>query len=214
MEYSVARKKMVEDQLVGRGIQDKRVLEVMGNVPRHLFIEEELRNKAYGDYPLPIGENQTISQPYMVAIMTELLELKGDERVLEVGTGSGYQAAVLSGLVDKVYTIERIESLAVKARDLLEHLGYGNIVTKLSDGTCGWKEMSPFDGIIVAAGAPGIPQTLVEQLKIGGRIVIPVGGSFSQALVKGIRTAKGIKTDDITGCVFVKLIGKYGWGER
>ena len=214
MEYSVAQRRMVEYQLIGRGIKDKRVLEVMGRVPRHLFIEEELRDKAYGDYPLPIGENQTISQPYMVAVMTELLELKGDESVLEIGTGSGYQAAVLSELVEKVYTIERIESLAIKARDLLKYLGYRNIVTRVSDGTCGWKEMSPFDGIIVAAGAPGIPQTLVEQLKIGGRIVIPVGGDFSQTLLKGIRTEKGIKTEDITGCVFVKLIGEYGWRER
>jgi protein-L-isoaspartate(D-aspartate) O-methyltransferase len=205
---------MVEEQLVGRGVKDKRVLEVMGRIPRHLFVREELRDKAYGDYPLPIGENQTISQPYMIAIMTELLELKGNERILEIGTGSGYQAAVLSQLLKKVYSIERIESLAIKARDLLEYLGYINIEIRVSDGTCGWKEMSPFERIIVTAGAPEIPQPLVEQLEIGGKIVIPVGGNFSQTLIKGIRTQKGIETEDITGCVFVKLIGEYGWGEE
>lgn len=213
MDYETLRKVMVEEQLIGRGIKDKRVLDAMGKVPRHIFIEEALRSRAYGDYPLPIGEKQTISQPYMVALMTEALELRGNEKVLEIGTGSGYQSAVLAELCDKVYSVERIKSLAIKAREHLDSLKYMNVAIKIFDGTYGWIEHAPYDAIIVTAGAPEIPQSLIDQLVISGRMVIPVGDEFSQVLVKVEKNKDGIKTTNICGCVFVKLVGNYGWKE-
>lgn len=213
MDYETLRKVMVEEQLISRGIKDKRVLDAMGKVPRHIFIEEALRSRAYGDYPLPIGEKQTISQPYMVALMTEALELRGNEKVLEIGTGSGYQSAVLAELCDKVYSVERIKSLAIKAREHLDSLKYMNVAIKIFDGTYGWIEHAPYDAIIVTAGAPEIPQSLIDQLVISGRMVIPVGDEFSQVLVKVEKNEDGIKTTNICGCVFVKLVGNYGWKE-
>lgn len=211
MDYDNARDIMVEEQLINRGIKDKRVLNAMGKVPRHLFIEEALRSRAYGDYPLPIGEKQTISQPYMVALMTESLQLKGNEKVLEIGTGSGYQSAVLAELCDKVYSVERIKSLAVKARERLNSLDYMNVAVKIFDGTYGWIEYAPYDAIIVTAGAPEIPQPLVNQLAISGRMIIPIGDEFSQTLVRVEKNKDGIITTNICGCVFVKLIGDFGW---
>jgi protein-L-isoaspartate(D-aspartate) O-methyltransferase len=180
---------------------------------RHEFMPEALRAQAYGDHAMPIGEGQTISQPYIVALMTELLELKGDERVLEIGTGSGYQAAVLAELCQKVFTIERVKTLADKARATLDRLGYKNVVMKVYDGTYGWKEMSPFDAIIVTAAAPDVPGTLVEQLKDGGRLVIPVGERYSQLLLKVIKSPSGTVTKTSIPCIFVPLIGAKGWKE-
>jgi protein-L-isoaspartate(D-aspartate) O-methyltransferase len=205
------RRRMVEEQLVSRGIRDPRVIRAMEKVPRHLFVEEALQDQAYSDHPLPIGDKQTISQPYMVALMTEALELKGKEKVLEIGTGSGYQTAVLAECTAVVYSIERIRTLAVRARELLLKLGYSNIEVKFSDGTYGWTEMSPFDAILVTAGAPDIPGSLIGQLKIGGKMVIPVGDLHVQDLVRITKTEEGIKKEDLGGCRFVKLIGKYAW---
>ena len=170
---------MVEEQLKPRGIKDPRVLKAMETVPRHLFVYEDLIEKAYDDCALPIGEGQTISQPYMVAIMTELLELKGDEKVLEIGTGSGYQGAILSLLAEEVFTIERVETIALKAQERFRKLSYTNIHVIVGDGTLGLPEQAPFDGIIVTAAAPEIPETYVKQLKISGRVVIPVGRRYS-----------------------------------
>ena len=204
---------MVESQLRHRGIKDERVLAAMGQVPRHLFVERDLEDRAYDDCALPVGEGQTISQPYMVALMTELLELKGDETVLEIGTGSGYQSAVLSMLASEVYTVERIHSLATKARKLLADLECGNVHVLISDGTLGLPEHAPYDGIIVTAGAPKIPFQYTEQLKINGRLVIPVGSRYSQVLYLIRKTLRGTEQSISTGCVFVPLIGKDGWTE-
>jgi protein-L-isoaspartate(D-aspartate) O-methyltransferase len=206
-----ARLKMVEEQIISRGIEDPRVIAAMKKVPRHLFVEEALQSQAYSDHPLPIGEKQTISQPYMVALMTEALQLKGREKVLEIGAGSGYQAAILAELAAKVFSIERIRSLAIKARKLLYELGYFNVEIRVSDGTYGWLEESPFDGIIVTAGSPDIPQPLIDQLAMGGRLVIPVGDAYVQDLIRVTQTEEGIRREDLGGCRFVKLIGKYGW---
>ena len=211
LDFSKARQKMVDEQIASRGIKDIRLLHAMNKVPRHLFVEEALHGQAYNDYPLPIGEKQTISQPYMVALMTEILALKGDERVLEIGTGSGYQAAILAELSEWVYSIERIRSLANRARRLLSELNYYNVEIGISDGTQGWKEKAPFQAITVTAGAPDIPQPLLDQLTVGGRLVVPVGNTFSQTLVRVIRTEKGFERQDMGGCHFVKLIGKFGW---
>jgi protein-L-isoaspartate(D-aspartate) O-methyltransferase len=210
-DYSTARKMMVQRQLVGRGVRDHRVLAVMEEVPRHFFVEASLWNEAYDDSPLPIGEGQTISQPYMVAVMTELLHLDGEERVLEIGTGSGYQAAVLTRLCRWVYSIERLESLAERARKAVEGCGYTNISFTVGDGTQGWPDHAPYDGIIVTAGAPKIPDVLVDQLLEGGRLVIPVGDRFSQVLKLVIRTKEGTIVESHTGCRFVDLVGKFGW---
>lgn len=211
LNFSKARQRMVDEQIASRGIMDVRVLNAMNNVPRHLFIEEALQGQAYNDYPLPIGEKQTISQPYMVALMTEALELKGNERVLEIGTGSGYQAAILAELAEWVYSVERIRSLANKARKIFDELNCYNIEIKVSDGTQGWKEKAPFEAITVTAGTPEIPQPLMDQLAMGGRLVVPVGNAFSQTLVRVIRTKGGFKREDMGGCHFVKLIGEHGW---
>ncbi len=202
---------MVKDQLVARGIKDERVLQVMGKIPRHLFIEEALAGEAYNDHPVPIGEKQTISQPYIVAVMTEALELKGDENTLEIGAGSGYQTAILAELSSRVYTIERIESLLVNARKMLAQLGYDNILFKVFDGTMGWKEYAPFDTIMVTAGAPGLPEPLVDQLADNGRMIIPIGDRYSQELIKIVRRGKSLEQKNLGGCRFVNLIGIHGW---
>jgi protein-L-isoaspartate(D-aspartate) O-methyltransferase len=210
-DFQKARWKMVEDQITARGIKNPKVIAAMKKVPRHLFVEEALQGQAYGDRPLPIGEKQTISQPYMVALMTEALELKGREKVLEIGAGSGYQTAILAELALHVYSVERIRSLTIRARKLLYELGYLNVEIKLSDGTYGWVEESPFEAILVTAGAPHIPQLLIDQLAVGGRLVIPVGDSYVQDLIKIVKTQNGITKEDLGGCRFVKLIGTYGW---
>jgi len=202
---------MVEEQIVFRGIKDAKLIAAMKKIPRHLFIEEALQSQAYSDHPLPIGEKQTISQPYMVALMTEASLLTGREKVLEIGTGSGYQTAILAELSEKVFSIERIRPLAIRARKLLYELGYFNVEIKIFDGTFGWMEESPFDAIIVTAGSPDIPQPLIDQLATGGRLVIPVGDVFVQDLFRVTKTEEGIKKEDMGGCRFVKLIGKYGW---
>ena len=209
-----ARDRMVDTQLVGRGIADPRVLEAMRKVPRHLFVDEALQNQAYGDHPLPIGEKQTISQPYIVALMTEALKLRGHEKVLEIGTGSGYQTAVLAELAERVFSVERIASLSVRARDLLESLGYRNTVLRIGDGTLGWPEEQPFDAIVVTAGAPKIPQPLADQLAMGGRLVGPAGDQASQELVLLERAPEGIRKSDLGAVRFVALIGKWGWEDQ
>ena len=202
---------MVEEQIIARGVKDPRVIKAMKKVPRHLFVEEALQAQAYSDHPLPIGEKQTISQPYMVALMSEALELKGREKVLEIGGGSGYQTAILAELTLKVYSIERIRSLVIRSRKLLYEIGYLNVEIKIGDGTSGWVEESPFEAIIVTAGAPHIPQPLLDQLAMGGRLVIPVGDAYVQDLLRLTQTEEGIKKEDLGGCRFVKLIGNHGW---
>jgi len=212
--YMKQRMKMVDTQIRARGIRDPRVLKALEKVPRHLFVNEALRDQAYNDNPLPIDGGQTISQPYIVALMTEALELKGSEKVLEIGTGSGYQAAVLAELVDHVFSIDRIASLAGNARRLLESLNYYNIAIRVGDGTLGWRDEAPFDAVMVTAGAPDIPKTLVEQIAVGGRLVVPVGGRHSQVLMKLTRLSESVndvKKEDLGGCRFVDLIGEYGW---
>ena len=211
MDFPKARQKMVEEQIIARGIKDPKLIAAMKKVPRHVFVEEALQSQGYSDHPLPIGEKQTISQPYMVALMTEALLLSGKEKVLEIGTGSGYQTAILAELSEKVYSIERIRSLAIRARKLLYDLGYFNVEIKIFDGTLGWGEESPFDAITVTAGAPDIPQPLIDQLAMGGRLVIPVGNSFAQDLIRITKVEEGVKKEDLGGCRFVKLIGRYGW---
>jgi protein-L-isoaspartate(D-aspartate) O-methyltransferase len=202
---------MVETQLIPRGITDSQVLGAMMKVPRHLFVPEHLQEKAYNDYPLPIGEGQTISQPYMVAQMTEVLELTKESLILEIGTGSGYQTAILAEIVQKVYTIERIEVLAKRAKDLLNKLGYRNIFIKIGDGTIGWKEYSPYDRILITAGTPKVPSPLFDQLKEGGIIIVPIGDRVIQTLTR-VRKIKGkIVEEKLFDCMFVPLIGKYGW---
>lgn len=213
-DWSKTRLKMVEEQIVARGIRDPRVIAALKKIPRHLFVEEALQGQAYTDHPLPIGEKQTISQPYMVALMTEALQLTGKEKVLEIGAGSGYQTAVLAEVAKAVFSIERILALTMRARKLLEDLGYGNAEIKFSDGTQGWVEESPFDGIIVTAGAPDVPQPLVDQLAMGGRLVIPVGDAYVQDLLRITKTEEGTRREDLGGCRFVKLIGRYGWGDE
>ena len=210
-QYALPRERMVADQLVRRGIRDPRVLRALEKVPRHRFVEEALAGRAYGDYPLPIGEGQTISQPYMVGLMSEALELGGHERVLEIGTGSGYQTAILTELCDKVYSIERLKGLADRALRVLDSLGYYNVLVRVGDGSLGWPEEAPFDTILVTAGAPAIPAGLLEQLRVGGCIVLPVGDAYSQVLQKGIRKTDGMHWAELGGCVFVKLIGQQAW---
>jgi len=212
--FQKQRWRMVDTQIQARGITNPRLLEAMSKIPRHFFVEEALTDQAYNDNPLPIGELQTISQPYMVALMTDALDLKGRERVLEIGTGSGYQTALLAELADQVFSIERIASLANNARRILDHLGYYNVAIRVGDGTYGWKEEAPFDAILVTAGAPEIPQPLIEQLEIGGRLVLPVGGRSIQDLIKVTRQSEDIhdvKKENLGGCRFVDLIGEYGW---
>ena len=211
IDYVQARERMVHEQLVRRGINDNRVLRAMAKVPRHLFLESELWDHAYGDHPLPIGADQTISQPYMVALMAQALELKGAERVLEVGTGSGYAAAVLSELCAEVFTIEAVEELALKARTLLRSLSYRNVSVLVGDGTLGWEEQAPFDAVIISAAAPCIPRPLLEQLKTPGYLVFPMGEKELQTLVRIRKDTAGIREEYLCECQFVKLRGRYGW---
>ncbi|MCW7754785.1 protein-L-isoaspartate(D-aspartate) O-methyltransferase [Desulfobotulus sp. H1] len=208
------RKAMVTDQLQGRGIRDAAVLAAMGAVPRHLFVSEALMDQAYGDYPLPIGYQQTISQPQIVAEMTQALGLLPGDRVLEIGTGSGYQAAVLAEIVFRVYTIERLQPLYMQARKLFDRLKYHNIVTRYSDGSTGWKPESPFDAVLVTAGGPSVPEVLLSQLAVGGRLVMPVGTAQSQDLLRITRTEEGFEQETLCACRFVKLIGEHGWRDE
>lgn len=211
MEFTIPRERMVAEQLVRRGIRDARVLQAMGKVPRHRFVDEALAGRAYGDYPLPIGERQTISQPYMVALMTQALELVGHERVLEIGTGSGYQTAILAELCSKVYSVERLKGLADRAVGTLDRLGYYNVLVRVGDGSLGWRDVAPFDGILVTAGSPMIPDALIGQLSPKGRLVVPVGDAYGQILRKGVKEDEGMRWTELGGCVFVKLIGDQGW---
>ncbi len=202
---------MVKHQIAARGVKGQRVLDAMSRVPRHLFVPEDLADRAYDDSPLPIGEGQTISQPFMVAWMTELLEVEEGDKVLEIGTGSGYQAAILCELAGEVLSIEKYPDLAREAEGRLRSLGYRNIRIRVGDGTVGWPEEAPFDGIMVTAGAPSVPQPLLEQLTDGGRLVIPVGPAGMQML-KAIRRRGGeYHASDEGSCVFVPLVGKFGW---
>jgi len=209
--FDIQRVRMVEEQLIRRGINDQETLKAMGTVPRHLFVEDAMQARAYGDHPLPIGSGQTISQPYIVALMTQALELQGHERVLEIGTGSGYQAAVLSRICERVYTIERIDSLLGKARKIFDRLHYHNIVSRIDDGTSGWSGEAPFDAILVTAGGPKIPEPLVEQLNDPGRLVIPVGDQQVQKLQLLTKKDGEISVRTIELVRFVNLIGSHGW---
>ena len=211
--YSGQRQKMVGEQIAERGIKDLRILEAMNRIPRHLFVHETFQHKAYGDFPLPIGENQTISQPYIVAAMTEVLNLKKTDRVLEIGTGSGYQTALLAELAGQVFTIERIRSLGLKAQSLLERLNYINIVFKVFDGTYGWPDQAPFDAILITASTQEIPKMLVDQLGEKGRLVVPVGGLDKQSLTVLTKKNGRITSQEIGYCKFVPLVGRYGWPE-
>lgn len=202
---------MVESQIRARGVEDDRVLAAMAKVPRHLFVPEDVRAQAYDDYPLPIGEQQTISQPYIVALMTSLLELDGDERVLEIGTGSGYQAAVLGELAARVYSIEILDTLSARAKETLGRLGYRNVELRVGDGFSGWPEEAPFDAIIVTAAPPKVPQPLLDQLKVGGRLVIPVGRYFQDLLVF-TKTADGIEKRNVIPVRFVPMTGQVQTG--
>ena len=208
--YPSQRARMIE-VLRTRGIQDPRVLKAMSEIPRHLFVPEALASKAYGDHALPIGDMQTISQPYMVARMTELAEVDKDSTVLEIGAGSGYQTAVLSAVAGRVFSIERISDLARSAQKNIRQLGCYNATVKWFDGTIGWSDHAPYDAILVAAGSPEVPEPLVAQLAVGGRLVIPIGNAEHQTLVRIIKTEKGALRENHEACVFVKLIGRYGW---
>lgn len=214
-DFSIARRRMVGEQVIARGVSDPRVIAAMLKVPRHKFVEEALQSQAYQDAPLPIGERQTISQPYMVAVMSEALALHGCETVLEVGTGSGYQAAVLALLADRVFSLERIPSLARRARKVLDECGFSKVNIRVADGTRGWQEMGPFDAIIVTAGAPQVPSEYLAQLAPGGRLVIPVGDRNSQVLMRITRSGTDeFKEERLLGCRFVPLIGNAGWQEE
>jgi protein-L-isoaspartate(D-aspartate) O-methyltransferase len=206
---------MVDTQIRVRGVSDQRVLTAMEKIPRHLFVDEGLIDQAYNDNPLPIESRQTISQPYIVALMSEAMALTGREKVLEIGTGSGYQTAILAELAERVFSIERIAALATGARRVLDALNDYNVAIRVGDGTYGWREESPFEAIMVTAGAPRIPKLLIEQLAVGGRLVLPVGSRNSQALLKLTRMSEDpedLKQEDLGGCRFVDLIGEHGWG--
>lgn len=207
----MARARMVREQLTPRGISDSRVLDAMNRIPRHKFVEDALMGQAYGDFPLPIGEGQTISQPYIVALMTQALELKGNEIVLEIGTGCGYQSAILAQLCEKVYTVERIKPLLIRARKLFDELHYLNIVCKVNDGTQGWPEYGPYDAIMVTAAGPKVPAPLLDQLADPGIMVIPVGERYSQELQVVTKKDEKITTRNIEYVRFVSLIGEHGW---
>ncbi len=209
--FDINRERMIEEQLVARGITDQRVLDAMRTVPRHLFVEDAMQAHAYGDFPLPIGSGQTISQPYIVALMTLALDLKGHERILEIGTGSGYHAAILSRLCQKVYTVERIDGLVSRARKVFDKLRYYNIVSRIDDGTVGWAAEAPFDCIIVTAGGPHIPEPLLEQLADPGRMVMPVGGQTVQDLKLVEKCDGEISISTLEQVRFVDLIGAHGW---
>lgn len=215
IDFAISRRRMVEEQVRGRGVTDPRVIEAMLKVPRHLFVPEALSSQAYNDFPLPIGERQTISQPYMVGVMSEALQLRGDEKVLEIGTGSGYQAAVLALLARQVFSLERIPELARQARRTLDNCGFARVNIRVTDGTYGWENEAPFDGIVVTAGAPAIPRPYLEQLTLGGRLVIPVGDRISQILVRVTRRGEqDFREERLFGCRFVPLVGNHGWREE
>lgn len=209
--FDINRERMIEEQLVARGITDERVLEAMRIVPRHLFVEDAIQAHAYGDFPLPIGSGQTISQPYIVALMTLALHLTGSEKVLEIGTGSGYHAAVLSRLCSKVYTVERLDALVSRARKVFDRLRYHNIISRIDDGTVGWPTEAPFDAIIVTAGGPLIPEPLISQLADPGRLVMPVGGQVVQDLQVAEKRDGALTIRTIEQVRFVDLIGVHGW---
>lgn len=213
-DYEAQRRRMVEHQIRKRGVRNARVLAAMEKVPRHRFVPESASDHAHEDSPQSIGKGQTISQPYMVALMTETLGPEPHERVLEVGTGSGYQTAILAELASEVYSIERIPELAERAEALLSLLGYRNVSVRVGDGSEGWSEKAPFDAILVTAASPEIPEPLVEQLKVGGRLVIPIGSAHHQTLCTVEKEKDGIRTKEGTGCVFVPLIGTFGWAEK
>ncbi len=209
IDYSAARAKLIEH--LSPEIKDRRVLEVMGRLPRENFVPPEVRRQAYEDKPLPIGAGQTISQPYIIALMTEALELAGREKVLEVGTGSGYQTAILSELAKKIISVERVPALAESAEKLLKELGYTNIEIHLAEETLGWQQGAPYDAIMVTAGAPDIPDDLLKQLAVGGRMIIPTGSRYMQELCKVTRRRDGVRVENLGGCRFVSLIGKNAW---
>lgn len=212
MSFEEARQRMIDEQLVPRGIVDPRVLQAMRTVPRHLFVETFWQPRAYDDSPLPIGAEQTISQPYMVALMTELLELTPCDRVLEIGTGSGYQAAVLAELAAEVFSIERLETLTRRARAVLDELGYGaRIHLRTGDGANGWPEAAPFNAMVITAAVQHVPRPLMTQLAEGARLVLPLGDSELQELARIRKEREGLRADYFGGCRFVKLIGEYGW---
>jgi protein-L-isoaspartate(D-aspartate) O-methyltransferase len=214
-EMSMQRLRMVERLSEHYKIRDARVLDVMGRLPRHLFVPEGIKSQAYNDNALPIASGQTISQPFIVARMTELLGLNGDEKVLEIGAGSGYQTAILASLARKVFAIERIDSLAQEARQRLQMLGFRNVTLKAGDGTAGWNAYLPYDAILVAAGGPEIPEPLIAQLKVGGKLVIPIGEDRkSQMLIRLTRTESSYKQENFGPCAFVPLIGEHGWAQR
>lgn len=210
--YEILRGAMVKRLREHYRIQDERVLDVMNRLPRHLFVPEAIKHQAYKDNALPIASNQTISQPFIVARMTELLELTPNSKILEIGAGSGYQTAVLASLAGKIFAIERIPNLTTKAQERLQQLGFRNVTLRCADGTNGWEVYSPFDGILVAAGSPEVPQPLLKQLKTGGRLVIPIGHDpKTQTLIRVTRTPNGFQTEDFGACSFVPLIGEHGW---
>ena len=211
MAFDAQRTRMVEDQLKARGITDPRVLAAFRKVPRHQFVPAELEQEAYADRPLPIGGGQTISQPYMVALMTSRLRLQGHERVLEIGTGSGYQTAILAELALEVFSVERLPELLASAKTRLEGLGYLNVHLTPGNGSLGWPEHAPYDAIIVTAASPDIPPPLLEQLAEGGRMVLPIGGPSEQTLVEVEKRQGSIRRLEIAGCIFVPLVGQYGW---
>ncbi|RMF77990.1 MAG: protein-L-isoaspartate(D-aspartate) O-methyltransferase [Planctomycetota bacterium] len=213
-EFAAARERMVDEQIAARGVRDWRVLEAMRAIPRERFVPHAIRAEAYEDRALPIDCGQTISQPYMVGLMTATLCVGRDQRVLEVGTGSGYQTAVLSRLAAQVFTIERHAELLRQARDRLDRLGLTNVCYRIGDGSLGWPEEAPFDGILVTAGAPRVPENLIEQLAIGGRLVVPIGEPDAQMLVSIERTTAGPVRTDVLGCRFVKLIGAAAWPDE
>jgi protein-L-isoaspartate(D-aspartate) O-methyltransferase len=213
-DYEIARTRMVNEQMIRRGITNETVLKAMRVIPRHLFIDQAFLPRAYSDHPLPIGYDQTISQPYIVALMTSELELNGDERVLEIGTGSGYQSAILAVIGCTVFTIERIPELSKKAGEIIKKLGFKKVFFKTGDGSLGWKEKSPFDRIIVTAGAPAVPEVLLDQLAFKGKIVIPVGDKINQQLLIITKNEKTIEKRFVAGCNFVPLVGKLGWSDE
>jgi protein-L-isoaspartate(D-aspartate) O-methyltransferase len=211
--FSQAREEMVHYQIEGRGINDARVLAAMRSVPRHEFVHEELAGEAYEDHPLPVGGGQTISQPYIVALMTSQLDLTGSEKVLEVGTGSGYQAAILSQLAKEIHSVELVPELAARAQAALKKMGIKNVFVHSGDGSLGWPQAAPYDRIIVTAAAPSVPKELTDQLKIGGKLVIPVGERWNQVLEKWVKTESGLRKKDVLSVVFVPLLGEKGWRE-
>ena len=209
--YNLQRRQMVETQIAGRGISNIKLLSAMGEIPRHMFVDDAVASQAYADRPLIIGQGQTISQPYMVALMSDAMQLRGSEKVLEIGTGSGYQTAILASLSDWVYSIERLNDLSRRAQRIMEELKIFNVNLKVGDGTKGWPDEAPFDAIMVTAGAPGVPEPLKNQLADGGRLVVPVGDHSIQRLKRVTREGDEFKEEDLGGCRFVDLIGEHGW---